>query len=196
MGRGKKPTIKNDPPIKYKDGYKYQLTEKWTCILKGYSFSSKQKYLKLGFLQFKPAKKSDETKSVCLIENKNSKKDSKNHSYCLIIEKGYAWDGASGPTPGVNPHKIMRGSLVHDALYQLMRHGTLNHEKDRSTADQILYDFCIQDGMLKVTAECVHNAVQLFGAWYADPSTRKEEREAPPSNGSSESDWEGDYDEW
>lgn len=32
MARVKKSTIKNDPSIKYKDGYKYQLYEKWTCI--------------------------------------------------------------------------------------------------------------------------------------------------------------------
>ncbi len=183
-------TIKNDSSIKYKNGYKYQLTEKWTCILKGYSFSSKQKTCKSAFLEFRPAKKSDKTKSVCLIEINNSKKNSKNRSYCLIIERGYAWDGASGPTTGINTHEIMRGSLVHDALYELMRHEFLDHEQDRPTADQILYDFCIRDGMLKINAECVHNAVKLFGAQYADPSTRKKVHESPPSNGSSKPDGE------
>ena len=35
----------------------------------------------------------------------------------LIIKKGYAWDGPSGPT--IDTPNFMRGSLVHDALYQL-----------------------------------------------------------------------------
>ena len=37
----------------------------------------------------------------------------------LTINKGYAWDGPSGPT--IDTKSFMRGSLVHDALYQLMR---------------------------------------------------------------------------
>jgi len=39
----------------------------------------------------------------------------------LVIRKGYAWDGPSGPT--VDTRDSLRGSLVHDALYQLMREG-------------------------------------------------------------------------
>ena len=35
----------------------------------------------------------------------------------LTIRKGYAWDGPSGPT--IDTLNFMRGSLVHDALYQL-----------------------------------------------------------------------------
>ena len=37
----------------------------------------------------------------------------------LTIRKGYAWDGPSGPT--IDTKDFMRGSLVHDALYQLLR---------------------------------------------------------------------------
>lgn len=36
----------------------------------------------------------------------------------LVIKKGYAWDGPSGPT--IDSLNFMRGSLVHDALYQLI----------------------------------------------------------------------------
>ena len=43
----------------------------------------------------------------------------------LRIAKGYAWDGPSGPT--LDTRNFMRGSLVHDALYQLMREGLLDH---------------------------------------------------------------------
>jgi hypothetical protein len=35
----------------------------------------------------------------------------------LTVKKSYAWDGPSGPT--IDTKNFMRGSLVHDALYQL-----------------------------------------------------------------------------
>ncbi len=41
----------------------------------------------------------------------------------LTIVGGYAWDGPSGPV--VDTKENMRASLVHDALYQLMRNGKL-----------------------------------------------------------------------
>ena len=37
----------------------------------------------------------------------------------LRIKEGYAWDGPSGPT--IDTESSMRGALVHDALYQLLR---------------------------------------------------------------------------
>ena len=37
----------------------------------------------------------------------------------LKLKRGYAWDGPSGPA--LDTSDLMRGSLVHDALYQLMR---------------------------------------------------------------------------
>ena len=41
----------------------------------------------------------------------------------LTIQRGYCWDGASGPT--FDTPSTMRASLVHDALYQLLREGKL-----------------------------------------------------------------------
>jgi len=35
----------------------------------------------------------------------------------LCIREGYSWDGPSGPA--IDTVDFMRGSLVHDALYQL-----------------------------------------------------------------------------
>jgi hypothetical protein len=53
----------------------------------------------------------------------------------LRIKKGYAWDGPSGPT--IDTKNFMRGSLIHDALYQLMREGIIaQHQRKR--ADEIL----------------------------------------------------------
>lgn len=43
----------------------------------------------------------------------------------LYIAYGYAWDGPSGPM--VDTPSLMLPSLVHDALYQLMRLGLLLH---------------------------------------------------------------------
>ncbi len=47
----------------------------------------------------------------------------------LVLQKGYAWDGPSGPT--IDTGDFMRGSLVHDALYQLMRMEHLSDELHR-----------------------------------------------------------------
>lgn len=87
----------------------------------------------------------------------------------LIINAGYAWDGPSGPT--VDTKNFMRGSLVHDALYQLMREGLLAHTW-RQKADELLRDICVQDGMSKLRAWYVFNSVRLFGALALNPKSR------------------------
>ena len=63
----------------------------------------------------------------------------------LVIKKSYAWDGPSGPI--IDTLNFIRGSLVHDALYQLMRDDYLNKDQYREQADQILQEFCKLDGM-------------------------------------------------
>lgn len=84
----------------------------------------------------------------------------------LTIKKNYAWDGASGPV--FDTQKIMRGSLVHDALYQLMREKYLP-QKARENADWLLREICLEDGMPKFNAELVYLAVDLFGKPYTKP---------------------------
>lgn len=44
----------------------------------------------------------------------------------LTMFKGYAWDGCSGPT--YDDKTNMRGGLLHDGGYQLMRLGLLSQE--------------------------------------------------------------------
>ncbi|OHD24880.1 MAG: hypothetical protein A2Y38_16240 [Spirochaetes bacterium GWB1_59_5] len=78
----------------------------------------------------------------------------------LIINGGYAWDGPSGPS--FDSKNFMRGSLVHDALYQLMREGKLS-ERWREMADRKLQRICIEDGMWKIRAWWVYRAVRDFG---------------------------------
>ena len=78
----------------------------------------------------------------------------------LTIAAGYAWDGASGPA--INTPTILKGSLVHDACYQLIRLGVVPLEQ-RDIADQLLREICLSDGMWPVRAAWVYQAVHLFG---------------------------------
>lgn len=82
----------------------------------------------------------------------------------LSVMEGYAWDGPSGPLGRLNDTlTFMRGSLVHDALYQLMREGLLS-EANRVEADMLLRHHCIEDGMSRFRAAYVYRAVRWFGA--------------------------------
>jgi hypothetical protein len=95
----------------------------------------------------------------------------------LTIKKGYAWDGPSGPA--IDTKNFMRGSLVHDALYQLMRNGRLSACAWRGKVDQLLRDMCIQDGMWRIRAAWVFWAVQNFAARAADKDHKRETLTAP-----------------
>ena len=59
----------------------------------------------------------------------------------IIIKKGYAWDGASGPT--IDTKSSMRASLVHDALYQLIRLKLLPFSY-KAIADKNFYNICLR----------------------------------------------------
>ena len=84
----------------------------------------------------------------------------------LTVSKGYAWDGPSGPT--IDTKNFMRGSLVHDALYQLIREKKID-EDQRKRADEILREICLEDGMSKIRAWWVFWGVYLFGSGAAKP---------------------------
>ena len=79
----------------------------------------------------------------------------------LTIRKGYAWDGPSGPT--FDTVNFIRGSLVHDALYQLMEEDALPFSY-RKIADDILIAICKEDGMSAIRRWWVKLAVNTFGA--------------------------------
>jgi hypothetical protein len=89
----------------------------------------------------------------------------------LTIKKGYAWDGPSGPT--FDTLNFMRGSLVHDALYQLMRNGYIDREKWRKEADINLRRICVEDGMSRIRALWVYKAVRWFGYKSATGESKK-----------------------
>lgn len=79
----------------------------------------------------------------------------------VLIKARYAWDGASGPT--FDTDDTMRASLVHDALYQLLRLGALPRS-GKGAADQLLHDLLIEDGMHRFRAWYWHTAVRWFGS--------------------------------
>lgn len=94
----------------------------------------------------------------------------------LVIHGGYAWDGPSGPT--IDTKNAMRGSLVHDALYQLMRMGLLDRGH-RGTADDEFRRICREDGMSWFRAWYFHIGVDSFAAGAVSAKARKKVIIAP-----------------
>lgn len=90
----------------------------------------------------------------------------------LIIEKGYAWDGPSGPT--FDTMSAMRGSCVHDALYQLMREGLLPMKPTRRRADLLFWELIRKDGMGRIRASYFFLAVFFCGRKAASPASTRE----------------------
>lgn len=94
----------------------------------------------------------------------------------LYIKKGYAWDGPSGPT--IDTPNFMRGSVVHDALYQLIREGYLRHELRRSV-DLELKRICREDGMSWLRSWWVYLGVRIGGGPAASASAERKMCIAP-----------------
>lgn len=94
----------------------------------------------------------------------------------LVIREGYCWDGASGPT--WDSPVSMRASLVHDALYQLIRVGVLN-AKHKEIADATLEKLLREDGMSGLRARLWRWAVTKFGRPATRPSHEPQVLVAP-----------------
>lgn len=121
--------------IRYKGGYKYQLIESYTTVI-----------------PIRPADGIARIDGFIHLDENG----------LLIIREGYAWDGPSGPT--IDTKNFMRGSLVHDALYQLMSDGQLDPETCREPADSLLRAICREDGMSWIRAWWVYQGVRIGGA--------------------------------
>jgi len=93
-----------------------------------------------------------------------------------VIRQGYAWNGASGPT--WDTLNSMIGSLVHDALYQLIRLGMID-KSYKKYADKVLHDLCTEDGMYSWRADYWRWAVLNFGEGSCRPSAEPKELVAP-----------------
>jgi hypothetical protein len=142
------PKSPSSMPITYRSGYKYQLVEDY--IHPDCGLKPPTSVMDHPFIQLTEAGQ-------------------------LTIKAGYAWDGPSGPT--VDTKNFMRGSLVHDALYQLMREreNQLPLATYRNQADLLLRDLCIEDGMSTLRAGWVYQAVRLCG----EPSAKPENEHKP-----------------
>ena len=99
------------------------------------------------------------------------------HTGLLSIREGYAWDGASGPT--FDTANSMRGSLVHDAFYALMRDGCIEHKQWRDSIDRLLQAICIEDGMWRVRAWMWYMGVKIGAGPCVMPSHNKPIQQAP-----------------
>lgn len=84
----------------------------------------------------------------------------------LIVKRGFAWDG---PWPLPRLRCAMRASMVHDALYHLLRSGKLSMTL-RKPADDLFRRLCIEDGMPPWLAAVCYWAVRLPGGWRSRPS--------------------------
>ena len=90
----------------------------------------------------------------------------------LHIRAGYCWDGMSGGA--FDTKTAMRGSLVHDALYQLLREGRLDPAY-RLGADRALRGICIEDGMWRIRANFDYRILRRFG-WRAARPTKGDKK--------------------
>ena len=117
--------------MKYRSGYKYQLAEPFVCQ----TAIRPDKHIGTDFI-------------ILGLDG------------ILMINKGYAWDGCSGPT--WDDRTNMRAGIVHDALYQLIRCKQLDMGW-RHTADDEFRRICMDDGMSWVRAWYYWRAVRMFG---------------------------------
>jgi hypothetical protein len=92
----------------------------------------------------------------------------------LIISERYSWDGPSGPAPDLKC--LMRGSMVHDALYQLIRKGKID-PWEKYKADRLLREMCITDKAWPILAWVVYLAVYMFSGSAAIPGEGKVDME-------------------
>ena len=95
----------------------------------------------------------------------------------LTVVEGYAWDGPSGPV--VDTKENMRASLVHDALYQLMRYKHLKAKEHKDKADKLFKKICIEDGVPPVTAKIYYLGLKIGGKPASDPKNKKKVHRAP-----------------
>lgn len=90
----------------------------------------------------------------------------------LTVYKGYAWDGASGPT--LDTENSMRGSLVHDALYQLLRENGLPQDMI-IPVDKLFRKIIRKDGMSRFRSWYWYQGLRLARGKAAKEGTQTED---------------------
>ena len=96
--------------------------------------------------------------------NMHSSSPSLSRGGLMKIQKGFVWDGPSGPT--YDSPDSMRGALVHDVLYSMIRSGLNIGVFTRKDADKELHRLLVEDGMWRWRAWFWYISLRAFG-WYA-----------------------------
>lgn len=80
----------------------------------------------------------------------------------LKLNKGYAWDGPSGPV--IHTKNWIKPSLAHDAMYQLIRNRCFKDiESARKKSDDLMYKLLLDGGMSRLRSWYSYKAVRIFG---------------------------------
>ena len=124
-------------PIRYQEGFRYVLHQPHEMDLSEYGFQP-----------------------IIHARSGNAWVSIDEHSV-LRIAATYAWDGDSGPAR--TTRASLRASLVHDALYQLIRIGALR-STEKHLADQVYRDILRENGMWLARVWWRAQALRLFGA--------------------------------
>jgi len=95
----------------------------------------------------------------------------------LTVLQGYAWDGVSGIA--IDTRNSMRASLVHDALYQLMRFEQVSAAQYKDQADRLFEKICVDDGVTSFVARVYYLVLKYLGEPGTKPTAKREVREAP-----------------
>lgn len=98
------------------------------------------------------------------------------HQDRLILKKGYAWNGAN--KPAINTKNSIRGSALHDAIYQLIRLELLP-KSYRYSGDKEIQDVLLEDKMSRFRAWWWFRAVRVGGESSADPKNKRKVLIAP-----------------
>jgi hypothetical protein len=85
----------------------------------------------------------------------------------LTIRPGFYWDGPSGPA--FDTPNLMRASLVHDAVFRLMREAGLP-QLWRLPSDELFRSIAVEDGTDPALAQAAEIVLNLFGGSAAKPS--------------------------
>jgi len=84
----------------------------------------------------------------------------------LLIDREFVWDGVTGMW--INESAAMRGSLVHDAIYHLIRECGID-DSNAKIADDLLYQFSREDGVSWTLAQIMHYTTKYLGPYGRDP---------------------------
>ena len=133
-------------PWKWRRKYKYELTQDHTMWLRD---------LPAG-IQLK------EHRSKYIELTKNS-----HGEWWLTVKKGYQWDGTSGYIT-IDTKSSMRGGLIHDVLFQLMRERVLA-QNCFEWVNRLFRKILLEDGFSRFRASYYFFAVQHFARRFARP---------------------------